>query len=87
MLYYANGGPGPAGKLFRVDAPAGGSSADWLAAPSARWEPKHGWLPYNAQPEILATGEMFLIDSSEVERVQQEMIEQYEQAQRRFAHL
>lgn len=84
MFYYANGSPGPATKLFRVDD---GASADWLAAPSARWEPKHGWLPYKAQPEILDSGEMFLIDSSEVERVQREIAEQYEQAQRRFAHL
>lgn len=86
-MLYANGSPGPASKLFRVDASAGASSADWLAAPSARWEPKHGWLPYNAQPEILVTGEMFQIDSSEVERVQREIAEQYEKAQRRFAHL
>ncbi|MCA2300924.1 hypothetical protein JF737_19925, partial [Mycobacterium avium] len=54
-------------------------------APSARWEPTRGWFEYNAQPEILGSGEFFLVDASQVERVQKEITAQYERAQRRFS--
>lgn len=95
MLYYANGGPGPASKLFRVDAPDGGAAdggADrtkwtkWFQAPAARWEPNHGWLPYpDAQAEILTSGEMFLVDASQVEQIQQEITGELEKALKRFS--
>lgn len=45
MLYYSNGGPGPASKLLRVDAPEDGDIWDWHGAPAASWQPHSGWVP------------------------------------------
>ena len=39
MLYYANGGPGPADKLLRVHAPADGEFAAWRLAPAREVDP------------------------------------------------
>jgi hypothetical protein len=36
MLYYANGGPGPATRLLRVDAPGDGDHEKWLRADAAK---------------------------------------------------
>jgi hypothetical protein len=43
MLYYSDGGPGPATKLLLVDAPAGGDWHAWVRAPAARWTVAAGW--------------------------------------------
>jgi len=82
MLYYANGGPGPATKLLRVDVPDHGRTAPggWHAAPAATWQVKGGWQPYdNAQMDILMLGEFSMIDASEVEKVQGEIRARYMQ--------
>jgi len=77
MLYYSDGGPGPASKLLRVDAEPEGF-AQWRAAPASIWQVKGGWQPYpQAQNEILQSGEFFMIDASQVEKVQGEITKQF----------
>lgn len=77
-LYYSNGGPGPASKLLRIDAPADGEFADWRRAPAQRWQVKGGWKPDDeAQHKILMTGDFFMIDESQVAQVQEEMRAEY----------
>jgi hypothetical protein len=79
MLYYADAGPGPRSKLLRVDAPDGGASIAWWSAPAWRWHVKGGWQPHaDAQADIRLTGELFLIDESEVLDVQHEMLLTFE---------
>jgi hypothetical protein len=74
MLYYADGGPGPATKLLAVD----GDGDDWLSAPAWRWNVKGGWKPeIHAQLDIRCLGEFFLIDESQVLDVQYEMLVRY----------
>jgi hypothetical protein len=75
MLYYSDGGPGPATKLLRVEVPATGSSHEaWLRAPAASWQPRSGWQPNDdAQLDILGTGDFFMVDASQVEDIQNEM--------------
>jgi hypothetical protein len=74
MLYYHNGGPGPATKLLRVDAPEGADIAAWRRAPAWSWQPKTGWRPDTfAQLDILGTGELFMVDESQVEGIQDGM--------------
>jgi hypothetical protein len=54
VLYYANGGPGPATKLLAVD----GDGDDWWSAPAWRWNVKGGWQPEpHAQLDIRCLGE------------------------------
>jgi hypothetical protein len=38
MLYYSNGGPGPASKLLRVDAPQGGAPRRLVSSTGPRSE-------------------------------------------------
>lgn len=82
MLYYANGGPGPATGLLRIHAPKDGDYENWRwHSKGERWSPNEGgyWFPYpHAQNEILWTGEYSLIDDSQVERIQQEIARDYE---------
>jgi hypothetical protein len=80
VLYYSNGGPGPATKLIRIDAPGDGDFHAWYHAQGWRWraadvsETSDGWTKYEiAQGEVTQTGEYGMIDASEVERVQQEI--------------
>jgi hypothetical protein len=74
MLHYSNGGPGPATKLYRVDAPADGDIWAWRSAPAQSWQPDSGWKPNDhAQEDILWLGEFFMIDLSQVSQVQGEM--------------
>ncbi len=74
MLFYANGGPGPATRLLRVDAPGDGDLAAWQQAPADKWTARSGWKPYvNAQLDIQQLGEYFWIDSGDVAEVQQQM--------------
>jgi hypothetical protein len=74
MLYYANGGPGAATRLLRVDAPEGADLAAWQQAPADKWTARSGWEPFlNAQLDILQLGEYFMCDSSEVPQIQREM--------------
>lgn len=74
MLYYSNGGPGPATKLLRVDAPADASIEEWRRAPAASWQPHSGWVPNTfAQLDILGTGDYFMVDESQVEAIQRAM--------------
>ena len=78
MLYYSNGGPGPATKLLRVHAPEGGAIAAWHRAPAERWTVEGGWKPEpDAQLDIQQLGEFFMIDESEVLDVQYEMLVRY----------
>lgn len=73
-LYYSNGGPGPASKLLRVDAPSNGAFREWQFAPAFCWTPEGGWQPWvHAQNEILNLGEYGMIDSSYVAHVQAEI--------------
>jgi hypothetical protein len=77
--YYANGGPGPATKLLRVDAPEGGDLAAWRSAPAQSWQPDSGWQPNDhAQNDILWLGEFGMIDTSQVLDVQHEILLGYE---------
>ena len=77
MLYYSDGGPGPASKLLRVDAEPEGF-AQWRAAPASTWQVKGGWQPYpQAQNEILQSGEFFMIDASQVVEVQAQMLAEF----------
>lgn len=74
MLYYSNGGPGPATKLLRVDAPDDGSYEQWLRAPAARWQPLGGWRPdTNVQMDIQQLGEFFMIEPEAMPVVQQQI--------------
>lgn len=74
MLYYSNGGPGPATKLLRVDAPADANIEQWHDSPAASWQPHSGWVPNTfAQLDILGTGDFFMVDASRVEDIQKEM--------------
>jgi hypothetical protein len=74
MHYYGDGGPGPHTKLLRVDAPDGCDERTWWSAPAERWTPQAGWFPEsNAQLDIRCLGEFFLIDESEVPKIQQQM--------------
>lgn len=73
-LHYANGGPGPATRLLRVNADAADGFDTWIAASSHKWTAAGGWEPYPAaQPDIMYLGEYFPIGTDEVERVQQEI--------------
>jgi hypothetical protein len=75
MLYYSNGGPGPATRLLRVEVAGGGSDREaWLRAPAASWQPHNGWQPNTyVQLDILGRGEFFMVDESQVEGIQNEM--------------
>jgi hypothetical protein len=75
VLYYSNGGPGPATKLLRVEVPGSGSDYEaWLRAPAASWQPHSGWVPNTfVQLDILGLGEFFMVDESAVEDIQNEM--------------
>jgi hypothetical protein len=65
MLYYANGGPGPATRLLRVHAPEDGDSWAWVCAAAERWTVNAGWSSEpDAQGMIKMSGEFFLIDES-----------------------
>lgn len=73
-LYYSNGGPGPATKLLRVDAPEGADIAAWRRSPAASWQPHSGWVPNTfVQLDILGLGEYFMVDESQVQAIQAEM--------------
>jgi len=74
-LFYSDGGPGPAHDLVRVNVEGGGSDAEtWRAASADRWSSDGSWTPYpNAQLDITFKGELFMVDASEVPRVQQEI--------------
>ncbi|HTX93656.1 MAG TPA: hypothetical protein VME67_01720 [Mycobacterium sp.] len=73
MLYYSNGGPGPATRLLRVEVPGSDREA-WLRAPAASWQPHSGWVPNTfVQLDILGTGDFFMVDESQVDGIQQEM--------------
>ena len=73
-VYYSNGGPGPASKLWRVNVEGTGSDRmEWHAASAEQWG-TNGWQPRpGAQLDILCLGEFFMIDESEVPRVQDEI--------------
>jgi hypothetical protein len=72
MLFYANGGPGPATKLLRVHD----EGRDWRFAPAERWTPRSGWKPCpTAQLDIAFLGEFFMVDKSEVPEIQRQMRE------------
>lgn len=74
MLYYANGGPGPASALLRVHADLGVKDLDWRKAKAERWSVQIGWFPYPlAQLEIRQLGEYFLIGEEDVPKVMEEM--------------
>jgi hypothetical protein len=74
VLYYSNGGPGPATRLLRVEAPPDGDYEAWLRARGASWQPHCGWVPNTfVQLDILGKGEFFMIDESQVGSVQNEM--------------
>jgi hypothetical protein len=75
MLYYSNGGPGPATRLLRVEVPGGGSDREaWLRAPAASWQPHNGWQPNTfVQLDILGTGDFGMVDESQVQGIQKEM--------------
>jgi hypothetical protein len=78
MLYYANGGPGPASKLLRVHAPEDGDFATWRRAPADAWQVKGGWQPYpHAHTDIQMLGEFFMIDASQVVEVQAQMLAEF----------
>lgn len=79
MLYYSDGGPGPATKLLLVDAPAGGDWHAWVRAPAARWTVAAGWQDdtHLVQMDITMTGEFFMVDASEVPNIQQQMRDRY----------
>ena len=80
MLYYSDGGPGPATKLLRLDVRPDGDRTDWHTATSWEWGLGVGWIPEPlAQAMILATGDFGLVDESQVSEVQQQIRERYEQ--------
>ncbi len=74
MLYYSNGGPGPASRLLRVHAPGDGDHMTWRNAKGEKWTARTGWIRFdNAQLDIFALGEYFMVDASEVPVIQQQM--------------
>jgi hypothetical protein len=86
-LYYANGGPGPASKLWRVNVEGTGSdSHEWHAASAEQWGDENGWQPRpGAQLDILWLGEFSMIDESDVPKVQNEIRAANERAEREAA--
>jgi hypothetical protein len=78
-LYYSNGGPGPASRLWRVNVEGDGSDmGEWRRASADRWTVRCGWEPAaNVQSDILWLGEMLMVDASEVPKIQQEMRDHY----------
>lgn len=73
-LYYSNGGPGPASRLRRIDAPDDGDFDTWYRAQGWKWTVRGGWeKDDHVQGEVTQTGEFGMIDESEVEKVMQEM--------------
>jgi hypothetical protein len=77
MLYYSDGGPGPATDLVRVNVEGNGSDYDaWFAASADRWTVRGGWSPYpHAQLDIGWKGELFMVDAGQVGGIQQQMRE------------
>jgi hypothetical protein len=77
-LFYSDGGPGPATKLWRVNVAGNGSDMrEWRSASADRWTVRAGWTPHvNAQLDIQFLGEMFMVDASEVPAIQQGMREE-----------
>jgi hypothetical protein len=88
MLYYSNGGPGPATRLLRVEVPGSGSDREaWLRAPAASWQPHTGWVPNTyVQLDILGTGDFFMVDESQVEAIQGEMTAAVEKYRKPLCH-
>lgn len=76
-LFYSDGGPGPASKLWRVNVEDNGSDmAEWRSASADQWTARGGWEQRdNVQLDILFLGEMFMVDASEVPQIQQQMRE------------
>jgi hypothetical protein len=74
-LFYSDGGPERAHRLVRVNVEGDGSDVDtWRAASADRWHSDGSWSPYpNAQLDINFKGELFMIDASDVPKVQQEI--------------
>lgn len=73
-LHYSNGGPGPATRLLRVDAPEDADIAAWHGSPAASWQPHSGWVPNTfVQLDILGTGDFSMVDESQVPAIQAEM--------------
>jgi hypothetical protein len=73
VLYYANGGPGPATGLLRIHAPKGGTYDGWRNARGQRWSVRDGWFDYpRAHEVILWAGEYFLIADSQVPKIQRQ---------------
>jgi hypothetical protein len=85
-LYYANGGPGPASKLWRVNVEGTGSDRwEWHAATAEAWG-ERGWVPWpGAQLDILHLGEFFMIDESQVPQAQADIRAANELARRQAA--
>jgi len=78
MLHYSDGGPGPTFKLVRVHAPKDGTFEQWSNAPAQRWNPG-GWYDFpQAQDQILNSGELFLVDDSEVPEIQAQVAAHYQ---------
>ena len=74
MLHYANGGPRSATGLLRVDAPKDGDYDTWRSARGQRWSVTDGWFDYpRAYEVILWAGAYFLIDDSQVPKIQHQM--------------
>ncbi len=78
-LYYSDGGPGLPTDLVRVNVEGNGSDLKaWRKASAERWTVTQGWKPYpNAQLDIGFKGELFMIDASEVPKVQAQLRERY----------
>jgi hypothetical protein len=85
-VYYSNGGPGPASKLWRVNVEGTGSDRrEWHAASAEQWG-TNGWQPRpGAQLDILWLGEFSMVDESEVPRVQDEIRAAGDRARREAA--
>jgi hypothetical protein len=78
VLYYSDGGPGPASKLLAVQSEPGASDAAWWCAPGWRWQVKGGWREEpEAQGRIRLSGEFFYIEEEEVLEVQHQMLLQH----------
>jgi hypothetical protein len=77
-LYYSDGGPGPATLLLRINVDGNGSDAvAWRKATADKWTARGGWQPApNAQLDIAYLGEYFMVDASEVPKIQNQMREQ-----------
>jgi hypothetical protein len=74
VLHYANGGPGSATGLLRIHAAKDGSYDTWRNAKGERWSVKDGWFDYpRAHEVILWAGAYFLIDDSQVPKIQHQM--------------